>query len=207
MTKRERERERENSCKRENETRTETWKGKTTEARPTPPHPELHSQLFSNEKNKQSLKKKPQGCYRGEQKKSRREFRDWEKERKKSTSVCVGGGKKKTEPNLSVSLPSVGARPRPFLPAFPPPPSGHRVLLRLPVLGEVRLERVDVALEAQGRERPEQVVAVDRLALLALALVGRLSGFVFFSRFLVAFFIGCRCELQGQGSSGGWVGG
>ena len=89
MTKRERERERENSCKRENETRTETWKGKTTEARPTPPHPELHSQLFSNEKNKQSLKKKPQGCYRGEQKKSRREFRDWEKERKKSKEKII----------------------------------------------------------------------------------------------------------------------
>lgn len=90
----------------------------------------------------------------------------------------------KTPKNSSVRVPPVGARPRPFLvaPALRPPTStgGHRVLLRLPVLGEVGLERVDVALEAQSGERPEQVVAVDRLALLALALVRRLVFFLFF---------------------------
>jgi hypothetical protein len=48
--------------------------------------------------------------------------------------------------------------------------------LDLAELVEVVLERVDVVLEAERGHGPEQVVAVDGLALLALALVGGLPG-------------------------------
>ncbi|CAH9123279.1 unnamed protein product [Cuscuta epithymum] len=47
---------------------------------------------------------------------------------------------------------------------------------QLPVLIEVHFERGDVILESEGGDRPEDVVAVDRLPLLPLALVGGLAG-------------------------------
>uniref|UniRef100_A0A0A9GEY4 Uncharacterized protein n=1 Tax=Arundo donax TaxID=35708 RepID=A0A0A9GEY4_ARUDO len=53
---------------------------------------------------------------------------------------------------------------------------GHLLALELAELVEVELERLDVVLEAERGHGPEEVVAVDGLALLALALVGGLAG-------------------------------
>jgi hypothetical protein len=53
---------------------------------------------------------------------------------------------------------------------------GDLVALEVAELVEVELERLDVVLEAERGHGPEQVVAVDGLALLALALVGGLAG-------------------------------
>jgi hypothetical protein len=53
---------------------------------------------------------------------------------------------------------------------------GGLLALDLAEAVEVRLERADEGLEAQRGHGPEQVVAVDGLALLALALVGGLPG-------------------------------
>jgi hypothetical protein len=53
---------------------------------------------------------------------------------------------------------------------------GDLLALELAELVEVELERLDVVLEPQRGHGPEQVVAVDGLALLALALVGGLAG-------------------------------
>jgi hypothetical protein len=53
---------------------------------------------------------------------------------------------------------------------------GGALALYLAELVEVVLERIDVVLEAERGHGPEQVVAVDGLALLALALVGGLPG-------------------------------
>jgi len=41
---------------------------------------------------------------------------------------------------------------------------------------QVDLQRLHVVLEAQSRHRPQKIVAVDRLSLFALALVGGLAG-------------------------------
>jgi hypothetical protein len=54
------------------------------------------------------------------------------------------------------------------------PEDGGLLALGLAVAVEVGLERGDVGLEAERGHGPEQVVAVDGLALLALALVGGL---------------------------------
>jgi hypothetical protein len=53
---------------------------------------------------------------------------------------------------------------------------GGAVPLDLPVLVEVAAHGVDVVVEAQGAEGPAEVVAVDGLALLLVALVGGLAG-------------------------------
>ena len=56
-------------------------------------------------------------------------------------------------------------------------PSHHSgfLPLHLPILVQVNLERIHVVLEAQGSHGPEKIVAVDRLPLLLLALIGSLS--------------------------------
>lgn len=48
-------------------------------------------------------------------------------------------------------------------------------LQRLAVLAQVELEDVDVTLEAQGIDRPQQILPIDSLALLILALLAGLA--------------------------------
>jgi hypothetical protein len=126
-------------CKREreNETRTET---------------------FNDDENsiqkKEKEKKDSEACYReeqkGEQGGAQKPPRDCGEEKSKKEKKRKERKTKKSSLFL-VSLPS--ARPRPFIPSLPcctPSPSSgsHCVLLRLPVLGQIRFEGVDVALES-----------------------------------------------------------
>ncbi|KAK9156340.1 hypothetical protein Sjap_003820 [Stephania japonica] len=56
-----------------------------------------------------------------------------------------------------------------------PPSGGGPLPLHLPKLLQVHLQRLHVVLESQSRHRPEKIVTVDRLPLLSLTLIRRLS--------------------------------
>mmetsp|Transcript_12965 Transcript_12965/g.55332 ORF Transcript_12965/g.55332 Transcript_12965/m.55332 type:complete len:218 (+) Transcript_12965:1950-2603(+) len=74
---------------------------------------------------------------------------------------------------------SLGVAPRVVLPVFRGVPllRVRRLLaLGLAILVQVHLERLDVLLESERAHGPQQVVAVDGLALFALALIARLAG-------------------------------